>query len=87
MLAALGAWLPLLHDVPSSVTARISEGFKERDALRRANLRALLEARSLPSPPGTANLSTGTNNHACHFSYAHARSAAVYEEAGGSKEE
>ncbi|KAI3427088.1 hypothetical protein D9Q98_007027 [Chlorella vulgaris] len=55
LAGALGAWLPRCAGMPDAALARLTESFKEKDALRRAHLRALAAALRLnPKARGQA---------------------------------
>lgn len=45
VVGALGAWLGRLDAWPPSVLSRLVEGLGERDALRRAHLKAIVQVR------------------------------------------
>jgi hypothetical protein len=42
VIGGLGAWLPHVDTFPKEALARLGDGLKEKDVLRRAHLRAIL---------------------------------------------
>lgn len=49
-IVALGAWMQLLEKVPEAAISRLSDSFKEKDNLRRAQLRVLNNVSTWPAP-------------------------------------
>lgn len=45
LVAALGAWLQRMQQLPEAVLAHFQAGLKEKEALRRAHLRCLAQVR------------------------------------------